>query len=324
MDLGLLAQNLLTPPILFFAAGVAAVLLRSDLEIPQPLPRLFSLYLLVSIGFRGGVELRHGGLEADALLALGAALLLSVVVPFAAFRVLKRRVGVHDAAALAATYGSVSAVTFVTAVAFLEKIGVPYGGHMVAALALMESPAIVIGVLLVRLHAPAAGGRSGVKALLHEAFLNGSVYLLLSSLVAGVLTGDRGRAALAPFTEELFVGVLTLFLLDMGLVAARRMGELRRAGVFLVAFAVLMPLAAATVAVALARLLGLGLGDALLLTVLAASASYIAVPAAIRVAIPEANPGLSLPLALGITFPLNITVGIPLYLVVLRWLGAEP
>lgn len=323
MDLGLVAQNLLTPPILFFVAGVLAVLLRSDLEIPQPLPKLFSLFLLVSIGFRGGVELRHG-LAGTAGLALGAALALAVAVPVAAFYVLRRRVAAPDAAAIAATYGSVSAVTFITATAFLDRVGIPHGGHMVAAMALMESPAIVVGVLLLRLHAPGDGERPRAAALLHDAFLNGSVFLLLASLAIGLATGDRGRAALAPFTEGIFVGVLTLFLLDLGLVAGRRMGDLRKAGGFLAAFAVLMPAASAAVAIGLALLLRLPLGDALLLTVLAASASYIAVPAAMRIAIPEANPGLFLPLALGVTFPLNITVGIPVYLWALRTLGAQP
>ena len=323
MDLGLVAQNLLTPPILFFVAGVLAVLLRSDLEIPQPLPKLFSLFLLVSIGFRGGVELRHG-LAGTAGLALGAALAMAVAVPVASFYVLRRRVPAPDAAAIAATYGSVSAVTFITATAFLDRVGIPYGGHMVAAMALMESPAIVVGVLLLRLHAPGDGERPRAGALLHDAFLNGSVFLLLASLAIGLATGDRGRAALAPFTDGIFVGVLTLFLLDLGIVAGRRMGDLRKAGGFLAAFAVLMPAASAAVAIGLGLLLRLPLGDALLLTVLAASASYIAVPAAMRIAIPEANPGLFLPLALGVTFPLNITVGIPVYLWALRTLGAQP
>jgi len=321
VDLGLVAQNLLTPPILFFVAGVLAVLLRSDLEIPQPLPKLFSLFLLVSIGFRGGVELRHG-LAGTAGLALGAALAMAVAVPVASFYVLRRRIPAPDAAAIAATYGSVSAVTFITATAFLDRVGIPHGGHMVAAMALMESPAIVVGVLLLRLHAPGDGERPRAAALLHDAFLNGSVFLLLASLAIGLATGDRGRAALAPFTDGIFVGVLTLFLLDLGIVAGRRMGDLRKAGGFLAAFAVLMPAASAAVAIGLSLLLRLPLGDALLLTVLAASASYIAVPAAMRIAIPEANPGLFLPLALGVTFPLNITVGIPVYLWALRTLGA--
>jgi hypothetical protein len=323
MDLGLVAQNLVTPPILFFGAGLLAVALRSDLEIPQPLPKLFSLFLLVAIGFRGGVELRHG-LSGTAGLALGAALLMEVAVPVASFYVLRHRVSLHDSAALAATYGSVSAVTFITATAFLDRVGLPHGGHMVAAMALMESPAIVVGVLLLRLHAPDDGERPRPAALLHDAFLNGSVFLLLASLSIGLATGDRGRAALAPFTEGLFVGILALFLLDLGLVAGRRMGELRKAGAFLAGFAVLMPAASGAVAIGTARLLGLPLGDALLLTVLAASASYIAVPAAMRIAIPEANPGLFLPLALGVTFPFNITLGIPAYLWLLRLLGAEP
>jgi uncharacterized protein len=324
MDLSLLGQNLLAPPVLFFAAGLLAVAVRSDLEIPQPLPRLFSLYLLLAIGFRGGAELRHAGFSGDALRALGAGLAMSVAVPLAAFPVLRRKVSDADAGAIAAAYGSVSAVTFITAAAFLDRLGIAYGGYMVAALAVMESPAIVVGVMLVRRRSPAGGSSSSTRALLHDAFLNGSVFLLLASLAVGLASGEPGRNALRPFTDALFPGILCLFLLDMGMVAARRLADLRRAGAFLVGFALLAPLASAAAAIVLARLAGLGAGDALLLTVLCASASYIAVPAAMRIAVPEANPGLFLPLAIGVTFPFNVAVGIPLYLELLRWLGATP
>jgi len=324
MDLGVLSQNLLAPPVLFFAAGALAVALRSDLEIPPPLPRLFSLYLLLAIGFRGGAELRHAGLSGDVPLALAAGLAMSVAIPVAVYSLLRRRLSAADAGAIAASYGSVSAVTFVTATAFLDRVGIPYGGHMVAALALMESPAIVVGVMLVRLGGAPGAQRPPFRALLHDAFLNGSVFLLLASLAVGLVSGERGRTALHPFTDGIFVGVLSLFLLDMGMVAARRVGDLRRAGPFLLGFAVLVPLGAAAVAAGLARLAGLGAGDALLLTVLCASASYIAVPAAMRVAVPEANPGLFLPLAIGVTFPFNVAVGIPLYLEALRLLGVRP
>jgi hypothetical protein len=324
MDLGVLSQNLLAPPVLFFAAGALAVALRSDLEIPPPLPRLFSLYLLLAIGFRGGAELRHAGLSGDVPLALAAGLAMSVAIPVAVYSLLRRRLSAADAGAIAASYGSVSAVTFVTATAFLDRVGIPYGGHMVAALALMESPAIVVGVMLVRLGGAPGVQRPPFRALLHDAFLNGSVFLLLASLAVGLVSGERGRTALHPFTDGIFVGVLSLFLLDMGMVAARRVGDLRRAGPFLLGFAVLVPLGAAAVAAGLARLAGLGAGDALLLTVLCASASYIAVPAAMRVAVPEANPGLFLPLAIGVTFPFNVAVGIPLYLEALRLLGVRP
>jgi len=324
VDLSLLGQNLLAPPVLFFAAGVLAVALRSDLEIPQPLPRLFSLYLLLAIGFRGGAELRHAGLSGDALRALGAGLAMSIVVPLIAFPVLRRKVSAPDAGAIAAAYGSVSAVTFITATAFLDRLGIAYGGYMVAALAVMESPAIVVGVMLVRRHAPSPDSHASTRALLHDAFLNGSVFLLLASLAIGLASGEQGRNALRPFTDALFPGILCLFLLDMGMVAARRLADLRKAGVFLVGFALLAPLASAAAAIALSRLAGLGAGDALLLTVLCASASYIAVPAAMRIAVPEANPGLFLPLAIGVTFPFNVAVGIPLYLELLRWLGARP
>jgi hypothetical protein len=322
LDLAVVADNLLAPAVLFFAAGAVATWVKSDLEIPPPIPKLLSLYLLLSIGFRGGAELAHGGFAGDTVPSLLAAMLLAFVVPVVAFYVLRRKVSVPDAGAIAATYGSVSAVTFITATAFLDKLAIPYGGHMVAAMALMESPAIVVGVLLVRLHSDRSGPRPPMRALLHDAFLNGSVFLILSSLVVGAVASESGRAKLLPFTEEIFAGMLCLFLLDMGLVAARRLKDLRAAGAFLVGFAIATPVVSAAAAIGLARLLDLPLGDALLLTVLAASASYIAVPAAMRIAVPEANPGLTLPLALGVTFPLNIAVGIPFYLFALKALGA--
>ncbi len=322
MDLSLVLENLIAPPILFFLLGMAATLLRSDLEIPTPVTRALSLYLLFSIGMHGGVELARAGFSVATLLPLGAGVAASAVMPVAVFAVLRRRLGVANAAAIGATYGSISAVTFITAVGFLEARGVGYGGHMVAAMALMESPAILVGVLLARRHgvgAPAAASGAGADApsgraaLLREAFLGGPVFLLLGSLLVGLATGERGWETVAPFAHEPFRGVLCLFLLDMGLIAARRLDDLRRAGAPLAVFAVLAPLVSATAAIGFAWAVQLSPGDALLLCVLCASASYIAVPAAVRVAVPQANPGLYLPMSLAMTFPFNIAVGIPLY-----------
>jgi hypothetical protein len=320
MDSSLILQNLLSPPVLFFFLGVIAVLVGSDLEIPSPLPKLFSLYLLLAIGFKGGLELQHSGLGGQVLPTIGAAVVMSLVVPLYSFLVLKTRFDGFNAAAIAATYGSISAVTFITAESFLETQKLPFDGFMVAALALMESPAIIVGLLLVTLAAPqkrpdAAGMRWG--AVLREACLNSSVFLLVGSLVIGLLVAaysPAGITKMEPFSDKLFYGALSFFLLDMGIVAAQRLRDLRQAGAFLITFSVLMPLFNAMVGVLIARGLGLGPGNALLFVVLCASASYIAVPAAMRMTVPEANPSLYISTALGVTFPFNIIVGIPIYM----------
>lgn len=317
MTPALVLDNLLSPPILFFVLGVVAVLVRSDLEVPQPIGRFLSLYLLFAIGVHGGHALHGSGISASVLLSLGASVLMALVVPLYVFFLLRLKLGVHDAAALAATYGSVSAVTFITAGAYLRAAGLEFGGHMVAALALMESPAIVVGVLLVRTF---GGGdsRVGIGHLVREALVNGSVLLILGSLAIGYVSGDDGWEAVAPFADGIFKGMLSFFLLDMGLVAARRLGDLRSAGWWLPAFGVGVPLLNAALGIGLAALLGLTVGDALMFTVLCASASYIAVPAAVRMAIPEANPTLYVSMALAVTFPFNIVIGLPLYLLAIR------
>lgn len=312
-------QNLLSPPVLFFFLGVLAVLLGSDLEVPAPLPKLFSLYLLLTIGFKGGVELQKSGLSDMVLLNLGAAVLMASVIPLYGFIVLRSRLDIYNSAAIAAAYGSTSAVTYITAETFLKVLGIAHDGFMVAALALMESPAIIVGLLLVRLLAGQQPGhqRVGLGSVLHEAFLNSSVFLLMGSLLIGFIVSQHsvsGVEKMAPFTDKLFYGALTFFLLDMGLVAARRLSELRRAGAFLVGFAVLLPLFNASLAIGLASMLGMGQGNALLFAVLCASSSYIAVPAAMRMTVPEANPSLYISTGLGVTFPFNIIIGIPLYL----------
>ena len=312
MNIDLILSNLLSPPILFFALGLVAVAIKSDLEIPQPLPKLFSLYLLFAIGFKGGVELKHSGFDSDVFISLGLAIAASIIVPLYTFFILKKKVNVKDAGAIAATYGSISAVTFITACNFLTEVKAEFGGHMVAAMALMESPAIIVGVMLINKYSdndePSSTGK-----LFREAVTNGSVVLILGSLIIGLLVEDKAVEALHPFTHDIFKGMLTFFLLDMGLLAGKRIGSMRKAGSFLVGFSIVIPLLNAMLAIFSAHYLGLGTGDTLLLTVLFASASYIAVPAAIRLTVPEANPGLYVPMSLAITFPFNIIVGIPLY-----------
>lgn len=318
MDTALILSNVLNPPVLFFFLGMLACFLGSDLEIPQPLPKFFSLYLLMSIGFKGGVELHKSGLTPQVAWTLGASMLMALAVPLWTFLVLRRKLDVNNAAAVAATYGSVSAVTFIAATAFLGQLGISSGGHMVAAMALMESPAIIIGIALARWLGKKDGAPFSWAHLLRDAFANGSVLVLCGALAIGLLTGESGGKALAPFTSDIFRGMLCLFLLDMGIVSARRLGGIRQLGVFPVAFATLVPLVNAAAAIAISHALGLAKGDALLLTALCASASYIAVPAAMRLAIPEANPGLYVTMSLAITFPFNIIIGLPLYMGVIN------
>ena len=315
MDASLIVSNILNPPVLFFFLGMLAVFVKSDLEVPAPFPKLLSLYLLLSIGFKGGVELIKSGVTQEVVLTLLAAVLMACFVPIYTFFILKLKLDTYDAAAIAATYGSISAVTFITAGAFLNELGISYDGYMVAALALMESPAIIVGLILVNLFTANLGDRDfSWPEVLQEAFLNSSVFLLVGSLIIGVLTGEHGWQVLEPFTQGLFYGILTFFLLDMGLVAARRIKDLQKTGAFLISFAILIPIVNASIGLLIAKFIGMPQGDALLFAVLCASASYIAVPAAMRLTVPEANPSLYISTALAVTFPFNIIVGIPLYL----------
>ena len=317
-------STFLDPAILFFVFGLLAGGLRSNLEIPPPIARFLSLYLLMALGLKGGFALAASGLTAQVSVSLLAALGLAVVVPALGYGLLRRFLNGFDAAAIAATYGSVSAVTFITAVQYLDTHAVAYGGHMAAAMALMESPAIVMAVLLanmVRQRERRAAGMApdathpapSLRRILHESFTDGAQLLLLGAMAVGILTGEAGQAAMKPFASDLFKGMLAFFLLDMGLLAARHMGDLRGKSPWLLAYALLGPLVHATLALGLAAVLGLPPGNGALLMVLAASASYIAVPAVVRVAIPEANPSLYVGMSLGLTFPFNILLGIPLY-----------
>jgi uncharacterized protein len=315
INLSLIASNILNPPILAFFLGMLAVLLKSDLEIPPPLPKLFSLYLLFAIGFKGGVELVKSGISQEVILTLVAAILMSVIVPVYSFFLLRWKLDVYNAGAIASTYGSISAVTFITAGSFLTQLGIGFDGYMVAALALMESPAIIVGLVLVNVFSAAEAKREILWGeVLREATLNSSVYMLIGSLAMGLLTGESGWEKLKPFTQDIFYGVLTFFLLDMGLIAAKRIKDLQKTGVFLVSFAILLPIVNAIIGLLIAKFIGLQQGDSLLFSVLCASASYIAVPAAMRMTVPEANPSLYISTALAVTFPFNIIVGIPLYL----------
>ena len=325
-------QNLLDPAILFFLLGVLSGAIKSNLEIPPAISRFLSLYLLMALGLKGGFALSHSGLTANVGISLAAAMVLAISIPLMGYWFLRRFVAGFDAAAVAATYGSVSAVTFVTAVQYLENQNIDYGGHMAAAMALMESPAIILAVVLAntlrqKQTPPMVSLGSGVAGLsgppnqqsisigkiLHESFTDGAQLLLLGAMVVGMMTGDAGKAAMEPFSGDLFKGMLSFFLLDMGLLAARNLPQVKGKSPALIAYAIIGPILHASLALGLAYVLNLPAGDGALLMVLAASASYIAVPAVLRFALPEANPSLYFGLSLGITFPLNILFGIPAY-----------
>jgi hypothetical protein len=329
MDVGPLIDNLLSPPILFFFLGMLATLVRSDLEIPRELSRLFSLYLLWAIGFKGGVALRAAGLSADTILPLVLAVVLSAVLPLYIVPLLRAaKFNPADACATAGAYGSVSVVTFVTAQKFLESRGEDFGGHLVAALALMEAPAIITAVVLYRAIDTGSSARSLLRDrrrelahLMHEAVVSGPVFLLLGSIAVGALTGSAGWQSLEPFGKDIFDGVLVLFLLDSGLTASRQLREITGSKGVAAGVSVLIPLINATIGLGIVWALDMRHADGFLFLILAASASYIAVPAAMRMAIPEANAGLYVPMALGLTFPFNITLGIPLYYAAAGWVS---
>lgn len=316
-------SNLASPMVLFFVLGFAAALAGSDLAVPEPVAKALALYLMLAIGFKGGVALSQQGLNAGVLAMLAAGAALSFLMPFLAFAMLKAtRLGPADAAAVAAHYGSISIVTFVTATEFLKLVDVGYAGTMVAVVAVMETPAIVSGLWLARRAGGTPERRSTPPGLSRELgreiALNGSVVLLVGAFVIGWISGDKGLASIGPFVEAPFKGVLCLFLLDMGLVAAHRFRDVGGLTARLLAFGIVMPLVGAMLGMATARLLGLGLGETALFGVLAGSASYIAVPAAMRLALPAANPAIYLTLSLAITFPFNLTIGIPVYFTVAR------
>ena len=304
------------PVILFFLLGLLAGLARSDLKIPAVLYESLSIFLLLAIGLKGGVELARQSL-AELLLPVLVIVGIGAVLPLIAFPVLQRlgKLSRADAASVAAHYGSVSVVTFAVGAAYLANLGVDYEGYMVVFLVLLEFPALMIGVWLAR----RGQGESNLGKVLHEVFAGKSIVLLVGGLLIGWLAGADGLKPLDKVFFDLFKGLLAIFLLEMGLVAASRIGDLRRAGAFLLGFAVVMPLFAGTLGALTASLLGLSVGGAALLATLYASASYIAAPAAMRIAVPEANPALSIGAALGITFPFNLVIGIPAY----YWLASQ-
>ena len=307
-------STLLNPGVLFFALGFVAVLLKSNLTIPESVVKFISLYLMLSIGFKGGTSLFESSqstLFGDGLIIIGIILMMSAIVPIYTFYLLHKKIGTADAAGIGATYGSNSTLTYITAVGFLASIDVPYEGYMTVALVVMETPAIVVGLNLASRYGETVQQDS--SELARETLLNGSVVLLTGSFFIGLLVGKGGFEPVSPVFEAGFYGLLCVFLLDMGLVAARRLRNSKSITMRLAALAVAMPLINGTVGTVLASLLGFDTGTAATFGVLTASASYIAVPAAMRVALPKADPGLYLTLSLAITFPFNILFGISLF-----------
>jgi len=313
--------NLLSPAVLFFVLGLIAALTKSDLKFPEPLYVGLTIYLLTAIGFKGGVAISEAGIAKVWLPAL-AAMALGALIPLWTYPLLRfgGKLKSVDAAAIAAHYGSVSAVTFIAATNYLKAIDQPFENYATAFLAVMESPAILVGVVLGKLATKKAGDSSSASlgTAVHEAVFGRSIFLLVGALLVGALCGEPGMRKVEAFFVTPFQGVLALFLLEMGVVAGRRVGDLRKVGPFLLGFGIFVPLVNGALGVLLGKFTGLGLGGATLLGVLSSSASYIAAPAAIRMSLPDANPTLYLTSSLAITFPFNITLGIPIYLEIAR------
>lgn len=317
--------NFLDPAILFFIFGVFAGSVKSNLEIPPQISRFLSLYLLMALGLKGGFALHKSGFTSEIAFSLGLAIFLAIIIPIIGYLVLRRSLNAFDAAAIAATYGSVSAVTFITATQYLDQFDISYGGHMAAAMALMESPAIILAIILANKARTAQASdpkanqaATSISKILHESFTDGAQLLLLGSMAVGLVSGDAGQTLMAPFSIDLFKGMLAFFLLDMGLMAARNLKGLKGKPPITLLYAIGSPLSHALLALALCHMIGLPLGNTILLMVLASSASYIAVPAVLRHALPEVNPALYMGMSLGITFPFNIILGIPLYTILAK------
>jgi len=314
MDVQILLTNLSNPTLLYFVLGVVACLVKSDLEIPATTTKFIALYLLFSIGFRGGQELAHQDLSREVLFSLLLGAVLASAIPLYTFFLLKRKLQLADAAAVAAANGSVSAVTFVAASEFLHAMGLDMGGHMVAVMALMEAPAIAVAVLLLRRYEePEPGQATGLRHTLHHALTNGSVLMIVGSLVIGAIADSKQAEGIAPFTTDIFKGFLAIYLLEMGMITARRFAAFRQYGLLVPALGVVLPLLNGCLGVWLSGWVTDDPANRFIFAVLAGSASYIAVPAALRIAAPNADPGLYIPMALGVTFPFNIAVGLPLY-----------
>ena len=319
MNFNLLVENLTNPALLFFVLGIIAVYVKSDLEIPPNSSKFISLYLLFSIGFKGGQELSHETFTSEIAWSMLFGIGISVLIPCYTFFILKKRLNVFDAGAIAAAYGSVSAVTFVTAVSYLESQQMTLHGHMVAIMALMESPAIIVGLILISLfNKEETATKIQIPTVIKHSLTNGSVLLILGSLVIGFMANAKQAEGIKPFTNDLFKGFLAIFLLDMGITSGRKLKAFFSFGLFPLVFAIAIPLVNGCLFAVLSSFVTADITNRFIFAVLAASASYIAVPAAMKITVPKANPGLYLPMALAVTFPVNITIGMPLYFLIVQ------
>ncbi len=318
MNLNLLIDNLTNPALLFFVLGMIAVYLKSDLEIPPNSSKFISLYLLFSIGFKGGQELSNETFTYEIGWSMLLGIFISLIIPVYTFFILRRKLNVFDSGAIAAAYGSVSAVTFVTAVSYLESQQLNLHGHMVAIMALMESPAIVIGLVLISIFNKEETNAIQKKEVLKHSFTNGSVLLILGSLIIGYIANAKQAEGIKPFTNDIFKGFLAIFLLDMGIISGRKLKTFFSLGWFPIIFAIVIPLVNGCVFAMLSSFVTEDITNRFIFAILAASASYIAVPAAMKISVPQSNPGLFLPMALAVTFPINITIGMPLYFLIVQ------
>lgn len=319
MNFSLLSENLTNPALLFFALGILAVYLKSDLQIPPNSSKFISLYLLFAIGFKGGQELSHETFTSEIGWSMLFGICISSLIPVYTFFILRKRLGIFNAGAIAAAYGSVSAVTFVTAVSYLEAHQLDLQGHMVAIMALMESPAIIVGLLLISIFNKEDSNPIKKRAVIKHSFTNGSVLLILGSLIIGFVADAKQAEGIKPFTNDLFKGFLAIFLLDMGITSGKKLKAFFSFGWFPLAFAVLIPIINGSLIALLSSLVTDDISNRFMFAILAASASYIAVPAAMKISVPEANPGLFLPMALAVTFPINITIGMPIYFAITQY-----
>jgi hypothetical protein len=298
--------------------GIIATQLKSDLKIPNNTSKFISLYLLFSIGFKGGQELAHSHFNYEIIWSILFGILIAVIIPIYCFFILKRKFSIENAGAIAASYGSVSAVTFVTAVSFLEIQKYAFGGHMVAVMALMEAPAIIVGVILMRMYQKEDNKVTSFGSIIRHSFTNGSVLLILGSLVIGLLASEQQAMGIKPFTTDIFKGFLAIFLLDMGIISGKKLNDFFKSGWFTGLFAVVIPLVNGCVVSVVSQIITNDVGNRFIFAILASSASYIAVPAAMKIVAPKANPSLFLPMALAVTFPFNITFGMPIYLSIIQ------
>lgn len=313
MSIEMILGNLSNPTLLFFLFGIVAAILKSDLEIPQQSVKFISIYLLFSIGFKGGQELQHSEDKGQVVEAILFGITIAGVIPVYCFYILKNRLGISNAGAIAASYGSVSAITFITSVSFLEFHATSFNSHMVAVMAMMELPAIIVAFILINFYEAQGSKSQSFGEIIKHSITNGSVLMLLGSLIIGLVADSKQAEGIKPFTTDIFKGFLALFLLEVGMVTAKRFSAFRNYGFYAFLFSILIPLFNGCAVAFLSQFVVEGVGDRFVFATLAASASYIAVPAAMRLAAPKADPGLYIPMAIGVTFPFNITIGMPIY-----------